>query len=57
LTLAFCAGVSPEQRALVKKISSNTADPISFCVQYLTEKGLEIEAQEFKKLLTFLEAA
>ncbi len=57
LTLAFCAGVSPEQKALVKQLNSESKDPLSFSIEYLKHKGLLSEALELTKLIRFLEAA
>ena len=57
LTLAFCAGVSPEQRALVKNLSAKNPDSFEFSVEYLRSKGLLAEAAELQSLNTHLEAA
>lgn len=57
LALAFCAGVSPEQRTLVKKILSEHKDSLSFSIEYLKQKGLVDEAIELSKLISLKEAA
>jgi type IV secretion/conjugal transfer VirB4 family ATPase len=57
LTLAFCAGVSPEQRALVKSISKRHASGLGFSIEYLKEKGFTTEAESLEILLAYQEAA
>lgn len=57
LTLAFCAGVSSEQRALVRELRANFKDSLSFSVEYLNRKGLKEEAKELSNLNLYLEAA
>ena len=57
LTLAFCAGVSPEQRALVKEILSKNEYALSFSIEYLNRKGLHAEAEELKAYIDMRKAA
>ncbi|HMO18732.1 MAG TPA: conjugal transfer protein TrbE [Oligoflexia bacterium] len=57
LTLAFCAGVSAEQRNLVRELTTTLKDPLSFSIEYLKRKGLLEDARDLTRLNTYSVAA
>ena len=57
VSLAFCSGVSPEQKRSVKSIFKNAnKDSFTFSVDYLAKKGLLKEARELSNLIEVKEA-
>lgn len=48
LALAFCAGVSPEQRKLISDLKKKYSDPLEIAKEFLRAKGLDELAQQIE---------
>ena len=57
LALAYCAGVSKEQTALIKELQSKGLSTLDFNIQYLKRQGLPWATEELIRLEEIKEAA
>ena len=57
LTLAYCSGVSKDQRALIKKLLSQANNTLQFNIEYLQQKGLRWAADKLAQLNQMKRAA
>lgn len=57
LALAYCAGVSKDQTALVRELITSSKDTLDFNVRYLERKGFTEYARTLAKLMEVKDAA